>query len=150
MNESQFINPYLKPYQSFDGPDKNLYRAPASIDKDDYEFIRGIRPTSGTVQIVQAILWSKTVKLLKENGITDITKKSEFESLIANIVVSDGRGDGVRRSSTSGNGGEVNVRDVGRGTPSKGAGNPDVQDKQPDVKSGVIVKGKTIKGRKTT
>jgi hypothetical protein len=148
MNEPQFVNPYLKPYQSFEGPDKNLYRAPASIDKDDYEFIRGIRPTSGTVQIVQAILWSKTVKLLKEYGITDITKKSEFESFIANIVVSDGRGDSVRRSTAGRDGGEVNVRNVGRGTPSEGAGNKNVPDKQPDVKSSVVVKGKTVKGRK--
>lgn len=148
MNEPQFVNPYLKPFQSFDGPDKNLYRAPASIDKDDYEFIRGIRPTSGTVQIVQAILWSKTVKLLKENGITDITKKSEFESFIANIVLSDGRGDGIRRSTIGRDGGEVNVRNVGGGTPSKGAGNTNVPNQQPDVKSSVVVKGKTVKGRK--
>ena len=148
MNDPQFINPYLKPYQSFEGPDKNLYRAPASIDKNDYEFIRGIRPTSGTVQIVQAILWSKTVKLLKENGITDITKKSEFESLIANIVVSDGRPDSVRRSTVGRDGGEVNVRNVGGGTTGKGAGNQDVQDKQSDVTRGVVIKGKIGKGRK--
>lgn len=148
MTPPQFINPYLKPYQSFEGPDKNLYRAPASIDKDDYEFIRGIRPTSGTVQIVQALLWSKTVKLLKEYGITDITKKSEFESFIANIVVSDGRPDSVRRSTPSGDGGEVDVRNVGGGTPDKGTGNKNVQNKQPDVTRGVVIKGKTVKGRK--
>lgn len=148
MNEAKFINPYLKPYQSFDGPDKNLYRAPASIDKDDYEFIRGIRPTSGTVQIVQAILWSKTVKLLKENGITDISKKSEFESLIANIVVSDGRPDSVRRSTVGRDGGEVNVRNDGRGTEGKGSGNSNIQNKQSDPKDSDVQNVK--KGRKTT
>jgi hypothetical protein len=148
MNEAKFINPYLKPYQSFDGPDKNLYRAPASIDKDDYEFIRGIRPTSGTVQIVQAILWSRTVKLLKENGITDISKKSEFESFIANIVVSDGRPDGVRRSTVGRDGGEVNVRNDGRGTEGKGAGNSNIQNKQSDPKGSDVQNVK--KGRKTT
>jgi hypothetical protein len=149
MTPPQFINPYLKPYQSFEGPDKNLYRAPASIDKNDYEFIRGIRPTSGTVQTVQAILWSKLVTLLKQNGITDITKKSEFESFVANITLTDGRPDSGRRSTTGRNGGEVDVRNDGGGATNKGAGNKNVQDKQPDAK-GSVVKGKTDKGRKTT
>lgn len=90
MNE-KFINPYEKEYQSFGGADKNLCRAPASIDMEDYMFIRGIRPTNGTINVTQCILWSKLVKILKENGITDITKTNEFESLVANLVFVDGR-----------------------------------------------------------
>jgi len=113
----EFKSPYDKEYQSFGGPDKNLCRAPASIDMHDYEFIRGIRPTMGTVNTTQCLLWHKLVQLLKANGITDITKKSEFESLVANLILVDGR----RGSTPSGDGGQTVDGTHRRGTAGTGA-----------------------------
>lgn len=111
MNQT-FDNPYKVPYQSFNGPDKNLYRAPASIGKSDYEFIRGIRPATGTVNTTQNLLWSKLVTALKKHGITNLTNQSEFESFVANCIITDGR-DKVQRSPVGGNGGETTVGNVG-------------------------------------
>lgn len=114
MNQP-FDNPYKVPFQSFNGPDKNLYRAPASIGKSDYEFIRGIRPATGTVNTTQNLLWSKLVTALKKHGITSITNQSEFESFVANCIITDGR-DCVQRGAASGNGGKTSVGNVGTGT----------------------------------
>lgn len=114
MNQT-FDNPYKVPYQSFNGPDKNLYRAPASIGKSDYEFIRGIRPATGTVNTTQNLLWSKLVIALKKHGINSITNQSEFESFVANCIITDGR-DSVQRGATGGNGKQTSVGNVGAGT----------------------------------
>lgn len=119
--QAQFKNPYEVDYQSFAGPDKNVSRAPASIGAVDYDFIRGIRPNSGTVNTTQCLLWFKLVQLLKKHGITDITKKSEFESLVANLILVDGR----PGSTASRDGGKATVGDDRRGTPETRPGNPD-------------------------
>lgn len=142
MNE--FKNPYAVPFQSFNGADKNLYRAPASIGKTDYEFIRGIRPSTGTVNTTQNLLWYKLVKALKSHGITSITNQSDFESFVANCIITDGRNN-LQRSPAGGNGGEVNVGDVRKRTPRKGAKNQGVKDVAADASSGDDEKGITGK-----
>jgi hypothetical protein len=134
MNQT-FDNPYKVPYQSFNGEDKNLYRAPASIGKADYEFIRGIRPSTGTVNTTQNLLWSKLVTALKKHGITSITNQSEFESFVANCLVTDGR-DGVQRSSVGRNGKQTVVGNVGAGTPRARRKNPKLANSKSDSPSG--------------
>lgn len=110
----QFTNPYLKEVPAFNGPGKNLYRAPASIDKDDYEFIRGLRPRTGTTIIVQNLLWQKLTQTLKSHGITNITHQQSFEDFVANCTITDGRLGGSG-TPVGGNAAEDNKRNVGRG-----------------------------------
>lgn len=132
---AEFKNPYEVDYQSFAGPDKNVSRAPASIGAVDYDFIRGIRPNSGTVNTTQCLLWFKLVQLLKKHGITDITKKSEFESLVANLILVDGR----PGSTVSRDGGKAAVGNDRRGVEETHPGDT-------DVANGIAnAKGKNVK-----
>src|SRR6478736_1592256 len=139
MNQT-FDNPYKVPFQSFNGEDKNLYRAPASIGKSDYEFIRGIRPATGTVNTTQNLLWSKLVIALKRHGINSITNQSEFESFVANCVITDGRNK-IQRSSVGGNGGEASVGYVGEGAKRTRTKNPQPKNGKSDSASGDDSKG---------
>ncbi len=129
--QPQFKNPYEVDYQSFAGPDKNVSRAPASIGAVDYDFIRGIRPNSGTVNTTQCLLWYKLVQLLKKHGITDITKKSEFESIVANLILVDGR----PGSSVGRDGGKTTVGNDRRGVAETRPGDTDVENSLTDSPS---------------
>ena len=86
-----FCNPYLKDVPAFNGPGKNLYRAPASIDIHDYEFIKSLRPNTGTIITTQNILWFKLCQALKSHNITDFTKRKEFEDFVANCDIVPGQ-----------------------------------------------------------
>ena len=108
-----FTNPYLKDAPAFNGPGKNLYRAPASIDLTDYEFIKSLRPNTGTVIIVQNLLWSKLCSTLRQHGITDFTKRSDFESFVANCTITDGRGTAASGDATEDDGRNVRRRASG-------------------------------------
>jgi hypothetical protein len=68
----------------------------------DYDFIRCIRPTTGTVRITVNLMWKALVESLKSYGITDITSKSEFESFVANLKIVDGRDTGDATHSSGG------------------------------------------------
>jgi len=140
---AQFKNPYEVDYQSFAGPDKNVSRAPASIGSTDYDFIRGIRPNSGTVNTTQCLLWYKLVQLLKKHGITDITKKSEFESLVANLVLVDGR----PGSTVSRDGSKTSVGNDRRGTSEARPGDTDAANGVADASGKNVKRKDTRKGR---
>ena len=86
-----FHSPYDVEHQNFSGDDKNVCRAPATIGKDDYNFIRCIRPVSGTVNTTQTILWKKLCDALKLAGITDVSNQREFEEFVVNFKILDGR-----------------------------------------------------------
>ncbi len=89
--DTKFINPYLVDKPSFAGVGKNLCRAPASIGVDDYNLIRSIRPTNGTIITTQNILWKKLCDMLRDRGITDFSRHKDFEELVANLQLVDGR-----------------------------------------------------------
>ena len=86
-----FNSPYTVDHQSFSGDEKNVCRAPATIGKDDYNFVRSIRPANGTVNTTQTIMWKKLCDALKLAGITDISSQRDFEEFIVNLRVVDGR-----------------------------------------------------------
>lgn len=125
-----FENPYKKPFESFAGPDKNLSRAPASIDVTDYLFIRSIRPSIGTINTTQCLLWSKLVEALKSHGITDISKQRDFESFVANLQFLDGRGGGTVGRNDK----ETPVGNDRSGVTGTRTENPNVANVKPDVK----------------
>ena len=102
-----FTNPYIKEVPAFNGPGKNLYRAPASIDLTDYEFIKSLRPNTGTIIITQNLLWQKLCTTLRQYGITDFTKRSDFEQFVANCTITDGRGTAAGGDATKNDGGNV-------------------------------------------
>lgn len=108
-----FTNPYLKDIPAFNGPGKNLYRAPASIDINDYEFIKSLRPNTGTIITTQNILWFKLCQALKSYGITDFTHRTDFEQFVANCNITDGRG-----TTVGGDAPQDDVGNVRRGTES--------------------------------
>ena len=89
MNE--FTNPYHvdKPY--FDGPNKNLTRAPASLGVADHLFLKSIRPQNGTINTTQNILFFKLCEALRAVGITDLSKQKDFEEFVGSVVITDGR-----------------------------------------------------------
>lgn len=86
---------FTNPYEHVDKQD-NFVLLQSHVDPGDYNFIRCIRPKTGTVRTVMNLLWQKLVNSLKENGITDFSRCSDFESFVANIVFIDGRPDPSR------------------------------------------------------
>lgn len=86
-----FHSPYQVENQTFSGDEKNVCRAPATIGMEDYNFIRAIRPSTGTVNTTQTILWKKLCDALKLVGITDISSQHEFEEFVVNMKIVDGR-----------------------------------------------------------
>lgn len=86
-----FHSPYCVENQIFSGDDKNVCRAPATIGVDDYNFIRCIRPVTGTVNTTQTILWKRLCDALKLAGITDVSNQKEFEEFVVNLKIMDGR-----------------------------------------------------------
>lgn len=86
-----FNSPYQVDHQNFSGNEKNVCRAPATIGMEDYNFIRAIRPSTGTVNTTQTILWKKLCDALKLVGITDISSQHEFEEFVVNMKIVDGR-----------------------------------------------------------
>ena len=94
-----FHSPYSVDHQSFSGDDKNVCRAPATIGVEDYNFIRSIRPISGTVNTTQTILWKRLCDALKLAGITDVSSQRDFEEFVVNLQITDGREKAKLRSA---------------------------------------------------
>lgn len=86
-----FNSPYQVDHQNFSGDEKNVCRAPATIGMEDYNFIRAIRPATGTVNTTQTLLWKKLCDALKSAGITDISSQQDFEDFVMNVKLVDGR-----------------------------------------------------------
>jgi hypothetical protein len=75
--------------KKFDNPYKHLPMEEkqvmtCSISKFEYQFISSIRPQQGTLVIVTGLLWTKLIEKLKQHGITDFSKATEFEQFVAN------------------------------------------------------------------
>ena len=94
-----FHNPYEQTRQIFSGDAKNVCRAPATIGVEDYNFIRSIRPSTGTVNTTQNILWCKLCQALRSAGITDVIHQKDFEEFVTNMQITDGRGKSKLKSN---------------------------------------------------
>jgi hypothetical protein len=79
---NEFKNPYL-------GEDVTAINF--DIGRNDYNFIKSIRPTGGTVTITASILWKALADELKRKGITSWENGGleRFEALVANCRVVD-------------------------------------------------------------
>ena len=60
--------------------------------KGDSQFLKLIRPQTGTITGVLGLLLQKLCHELRTREITDVSKCAEFEHFIANCVITDGRG----------------------------------------------------------
>lgn len=81
--EPTFSNPYEGCHKSNSEPT----RFNVDVDQTEYEFIKLLRPTKGTVVISVNTLFHKLVLECKRRGITDITKKKDYEHFIAHCVI---------------------------------------------------------------
>ena len=79
MTKQPFVNTYLGCEQR-----KTDVRVQTFVDTEDYEFLRLIRTNTGTITTTVNLLFKKLIDELKKRGITDITKRSEFEFFVAN------------------------------------------------------------------
>ena len=79
--------------KTFDSPystDQVTARLQAFVSVEDYDFVRSIRPNSGTVNTTVALVFSKLVAALRRAGIDQNADKEAFESFVANCkIVSD-------------------------------------------------------------
>ena len=71
---------YTNPYEGLEV----TVRIQSNINPDDYNFIRSIRPNSGTVITTVNILWHKLVTTLKQHGITQYSDLARFEHFVNN------------------------------------------------------------------
>lgn len=125
-----FTNPYREDTKS---SNTDLRMTSVFISREDYDFIRSLRPTTGTTRTVISLLWQKLTTALKEHGITDYTSKADFESFVANCRIIDGRYDaGATPSPGRGDAGKpprrrrkANEPNDGRGAESLSSGGED-------------------------
>ena len=110
MNE--FVNPYKGCVEA-----NNYRRLNADVLKADYDFIRGLRLSNGTIQTTANIVWQKVCNALRERNITTVAQQGEFERFVANSVLVLPTDAIHRRAGTppSGNTPKTDARDDRRG-----------------------------------
>ena len=81
-NTNQFINPYRACHKQ--PSERSPTRLNMDISVEDYDFIRCLRTSTGTMTTTVGILYKKLINELKRRNITDVTKRSEFEHFVVN------------------------------------------------------------------
>lgn len=81
---SALENPYVET------PGLTLIKVHGPVDANDYAFIKGIRPKSGTFSAVVSVLWLKLCNELRKRQITDFSSCDDFEHFVSNCVIIDG------------------------------------------------------------
>ncbi len=79
---NKFENPYLGCEK-----DGTAVRVQTFVRHEDYQFLKLIRTNTGTVTISINTLFKKFVDKLKSLGITDVTKREDFEFFVANCQI---------------------------------------------------------------
>src|SRR6266496_167263 len=79
---NKFENPYLGCER-----DGTAVRVQTFVRHEDYQFLKLIRTNTGTVTISINTLFKKLVDKLKSLGITDVTKREDFEFFVANCQI---------------------------------------------------------------
>jgi hypothetical protein len=94
------------PYPNVKGEERLSIRS--RLPQSERDFLVGIRPQKGTIQTVINLFIKGLIDECRQRGITDYTRRGEFERLV------------VQRTTVgeSSNGGSVSGQDVGHGTPS--------------------------------
>ena len=82
MNEPT-IPKFTDPYKGRE----QTTRIQSNIDPVDYNFIRSIRPSNGTIITTVNILWSKLVTTLKQHGITQYSDVNKYEHFVLNCTL---------------------------------------------------------------
>ena len=75
----KFHNPYE------DLSEKNLAVLTVRVSRADYNLIKCMRPSTGTISGVVGTLWFKLCEELRLRGITDVSKQERFEEFVANV-----------------------------------------------------------------
>ena len=78
-----FSNPYEGCHKSNEEPT----RFNVDVDQREYEFIKLIRPTKGTMVITINTLFHKLVLECRRRGILDISRRKDFEHFIAHCTI---------------------------------------------------------------
>lgn len=127
---TSFINPYreCRAAQADEPARINI-----DIDRDDLNFIKGIRLSGGTLSTTVGILYKKLVNELKRRNITDITKRKEFEQFLVEFEFIIPRE--LSGSTTGIADKQANGPDDKRGNEGTGAGDKETENKQSVISS---------------
>lgn len=77
-----FTNPWAECWQDGTG-----VRLQTFIKQEEHEFLKLLRPNTGTLTTTVNILVAKLINELKSRGITDITHRDAFEHFVANSIL---------------------------------------------------------------
>ncbi len=75
---------FENPYKDCDYYSHTGSRITADLDKEDFNFIRALRPRDGTLQTTVNLLWQKLVEELKSRGIVPYSEanRKAFEEFV--------------------------------------------------------------------
>ncbi len=85
MQTQPFKNPYLPASEKRD--EGKFCRFNTDVDKEEYNFVRLIRPQQGTMAITITTLFHKLVQSLKAQDITNIADCKRFEHFVSNCTI---------------------------------------------------------------
>lgn len=81
------MNKFKNPFQGLSDSDPGVARINSNVPREDYEFIRRIRPDGGTIVTTVNTLWLKLINELKRRNITDFTRVHDFEDFILRCAI---------------------------------------------------------------
>jgi hypothetical protein len=88
---SQFTNPWPIPEadQVFSGPSQNAKRISFTIPIEHWNFFKLVRMDIGTMPVTLCLLLQALRKECEKRGIKDLTKRADFETLVANCKITE-------------------------------------------------------------
>jgi hypothetical protein len=76
---------FHNPYESV--PDQEQRVLTIRVNESDYNLIKCMRPSTGTVSGTAGTLWQKLCERLRDLSITDVSKQKQFEEFVAEMVI---------------------------------------------------------------
>lgn len=69
------------------GEEKEKVRLQTWVSLKDHDIVMSIRPTKGTIQVINNMLWYRFCQQLRKAGITSLEHKLRLEQAVAGIEV---------------------------------------------------------------
>ena len=74
---------YVNPYKDTPNPT----RLQTYVSREDYNFIRSVRPNKGTIETTTNLLWHKLCTALKQQNITTYADITKFEQFVHDCTI---------------------------------------------------------------
>ena len=86
--EASFLGGYFtNPFKVGKSAEGNVIRLNVDIPEAEYNFLKLIRPSKGTLVTTISRLYIELIHALQLRGITDITHRARFEEFVMNMIV---------------------------------------------------------------